>query len=279
MSSVRGVANVAARNATPRRGLEALARLGYFVKGVVYLIIGYFAVRVAIGVGGKTTDNRGALQTIYREPFGQFLLIVTTIGLIGYGIWSLIRALLDPDGKGTDAKGVISRVGYAVVGVAYLSLAAGAARLLSGSGSSGKSTDANAQDWTAKFLQLSYGEALVILAGVIVIGVGLYLLYYAFSADFMQYFGSMGPTARTWTERLGRFGYAAQGVVLGEIGLFLIIAARQHNAHQAKGIGGSLSLLDHQSYGHVLLAIVAIGLIAYGIYSWLQARFRRVVVS
>ena len=81
---------------------------------------------------------------------------------------------------------------------------------------------------------------------------------------------------RTWVRRLGRVGYGAQGVVFAEIGIFLIVAARQHNAHAAKGIGGSLAQLAREPYGHVLLGIVAVGLIAYAVYSFAQARFRRI---
>src|SRR5262249_52871802 len=88
-------------------GVELLARLGYAAKGLIYVIIGVLAVRVAIGDGGKTTDNRGALQAIYHQPFGQFLLGVVVVGLIGYALWCFIlRALLDADAWGTEAKGV-----------------------------------------------------------------------------------------------------------------------------------------------------------------------------
>src|SRR5579863_3830870 len=95
-------------------GTELLARLGYIAKGVVYLIIGVLAARVAIGDGGKTTDNRGALQEIYRQPFGQLLLSVMVVGLIGYALWCFLRAVMDADGKGSDAKGVVARTGYAI---------------------------------------------------------------------------------------------------------------------------------------------------------------------
>jgi len=265
-----------ARRAAHSPASEWLARFGYIVKGVVYLIIGILAARVAIGNGGKTTDNRGALQAIYHEPFGKVLLGIAIVGLIGYALWCFLRAFLDVDGKGTDAKGILARIGYGVIGASYAALAYGAVRLVTGSGSAGKSTDTSAKDWTARLLTHSYGEALVILLGVIVIGVALYLFYYAYSAQFMRSFSGLGGMTRTWVRRLGRVGYGAQGVVFAEIGIFLIVAARQHNAHAAKGIGGSLAQLAREPYGHVLLGIVAVGLIAYAVYSFAQARFRRI---
>jgi hypothetical protein len=258
-------------------GAELLARLGYVAKGVVYLIIGVLAVRVAIGDGGKTTDNRGALQAIYHQPLGQFLLGVMVVGLLGYALWCLIlRALLDADDWGTKPKGVVARLGYAVVGIAYAATATAAIQLLAGAGSAGKSTDASAQDWTATLIKHAYGMWLVILLGLVMIAVGLYLLYYAYSADFMQRFSSLTGGLRRWVQRLGRAGYTAQGLVFGEIGIFLIVAASRHNPREAKGLGGALQQLATAPYGHVLLAFVALGFIAYGVYSFAQARYRRI---
>lgn len=257
-------------------GSQMAARLGYVTKGVVNLIIGFLAARVAIGGGGKTTDNTGALHDIYQLGFGRALLVVVAIGLFGYALWCFLRALFDADRKGSDAEGLLARIGYGAVGIFYAALGITAVRLVSGSGSAGKSSDASTQDWTARLLNQSYGQAVVIVAGLIVIGVAMYLWYYAYSARFMQSLQGLSGATRTWVTRLGRFGYAAQGVVFAEIGIFLIIAARQHDPKDAKGIGGSLGKLAGEPYGHVLLAVVAIGLIAYGLYSFAQARYRRI---
>src|SRR2546430_13196611 len=105
--------------------MALLARLGYAIKGVVYLIIGFLAVQLAVGVGGKATDQRGAIQTISALPLGKFLLVVVTIGLVGFALWCFIQALFDTEGKGRKAKGIIARIGYAGIGVAYALLAFG----------------------------------------------------------------------------------------------------------------------------------------------------------
>jgi hypothetical protein len=264
-----------ARQAADSPAGQGLARWGYLMKGLVYLIVGLIAGRVAIGDSAKTTDNKGALQAIYRAPFGQALLAVVLVGLVGYALWCFLRAILDADRKGTSAKGIVARIGYGVVGLIYASLAFSGLHLLLGAGTTGKSTDASAQDWTATLLQHSYGEALVIAGGVIIIAVGLFLFYYAYSKDFMQSFSGLSSTARTWIGRLGRVGYGAQGVVFSEVGIFLIVAAQRHDPHAARGIGGALAQLTHEPYGHVLLALIALGLIAYGLFSFTQARFRR----
>ncbi|HXT35485.1 MAG TPA: DUF1206 domain-containing protein [Chloroflexota bacterium] len=259
-------------------GLEGLARAGYVAKGLVYLIIGVLAARVAVGNGGKVTDNSGALRAIYQEPFGRFLLAVVVVGLLGYALWCFCRAVLDLDHVGTEAKGVAARVGFAVIGLLYLGLAYGGLRLVMGTGS-GKSSDTSTKDWTATLLNQSNGKVIVSIVGIGVLLIAVYLFYYAYSRQFMRMFGAVDSRVRPWIQRFGQFGYAAQGVVFAEIGIFLIVAAQRHNAGQAKGIGGALQQLTREPYGHFLLAIVALGFIAYGIYGFAQARFRRVPTS
>jgi hypothetical protein len=261
--------------------VEALARLGYAAKGVVYLIIGLLAARVAWGDGGVITDRKGALQAIYQQPLGRFLLGAVVVGLIGYALWCIVlRGFLDAENKGGDAKGVLSRVAYVVVGISYGSLALAAFNLLTGSGGgTGKSSDASTQDWTARLLRQSYGEPLIILAGAIVIGVALYRCRVAYKASFMRNFEYLGQHTRQLVRNLGRLGIAAQAMVFLIMGGFLIAAAWNHNAREAKGIGGSLQQLVREPYGHLLLGLVAVGLVAFGCYGLLQARFRRIATA
>jgi hypothetical protein len=263
--------------------MTVLARLGYAAKGVVYIIIGWLAVQLVIGAGGKTTDQRGALQTISEQPYGKFLLALVVIGLLGFAIWCFLQAWFDTEGKGSDLKGIIGRLGYAVTGVSYAILAFGAFQLVSGMGTSStsKSTTSSTQDVTAQLLKHSWGVAVVVILGLIVIGVACYLFAKAYSAKFQNRLLLTGLSAqlRRGVVFLGRFGYAALGVVFSIIGIFLIVAAVQHNPHEAKGLDTALQTLIQQPFGPVLLVIVALGLIAYGVYSFVEARYRRVGVS
>jgi hypothetical protein len=270
-------AKYVARNAATSRWMTALARLGYACKGVVYLLVGVFAVQLALGDGGRAPDNTAALQAIYAQPFGKFLLIVVMIGLCGFALWSLIQALFDTEGKGRNVKGSIARLGYAGVAVAYAALAFGAFHLITGSGSSGKSSDATAQDWTARLLNQHFGVALVVVAGVVAFGVAFTLFQKAYKATFRQKLrvAALRPQIRQAIFIVGRSGYAAIGVVAALIGIFLIVAALQHNPGEAKGLGGALVSLLHQPFGPLLLGIVAVGLLAYGVYSFVEARYRR----
>ena len=269
-----------ARGVATSRWMVMLARLGYAIKGVVYIIIGLLAVQLAAGVGGKTTDQKGALLTISTLPFGKLLLVIMVIGLFAFAIWCFIQAIFDTEAKGKKAKGIIARVGYAIVGIAYAALGYGALQLLLGSGSAGKSSTTNTQDWTAKLLnfQKPFGVTLVVILGLIILGVAVYLYAKAYTANFQSRLSLNSLNARTKRIMigLGRLGYAALGVVFTIIGIFMIIAAAQHNPNDAKGLDSALQELARQPFGPLLLGIVALGLIAYGLYSFVEARYRRI---
>ncbi len=266
------------RRATSQPWFERLARLGYAAKGLVYFIVGFLAAQAAFGTGGRTTDTSGALTAIVTQPFGKFLLFLVTIGIIGYVLLRIAQAILDPEhaGEKMDAKRIAQRLGYAFSALAYSGLAVTAVKLIIGSGgSSGNAT----QDWTARILAQPFGRWLVGLAGVIAIGVGFSYLYEAYKAKFRRHLKltQMSHSEQTWAVRLGRFGIAARGIVFAIIGLFLIQAAKQSDASQAKGFGEALAILAQQPSGPWLLGIVALGLIAYGIYSLVEARYRQIV--
>jgi len=265
------------RSAATGRWMTLLARLGYTVKGIVYVVIGWLAVMLAIGHGGKATDQSGAIQTINNLPFGKFLLVVVAIGLLGFALWSFIQALFDTEGKGRDAKGIVSRIGYAVVGASYGLLSYATFQIVVGTGRGGSNSTSRTQDGTALLLKQPPGIALVIIVGIGVLCVAAYLFSKAYSANFKSRLNltELSAQMRKLMINLGRFGYAALGVVFSIIGIFLIVAAFQHNAKQAVGLDGALQELARQPFGPFLLGIVALGLIAYGLYSFVEARYRR----
>ncbi len=268
-----------ARGVATSRWMVMLARLGYAIKGVVYIIIGFLAVQLAAGVGGgKATDQKGALLTISALPFGKFLLVVMVIGLFAFALWCFIQAIFDTEAKGKEAKGIIARVGYAFVGIGYAALGYGAFQLLMGAASAGKNSTTNTQDWTATLLKQPLGVALVVIVSLVILGVAVYLYSKAYTGKFQDRLSLTGLRAqiRRLVINLGRFGYAALGVVFTIIGIFMVVAAVQHNPNDAKGLDSALLELTHQPFGQLLLGIVALGLIAYGIYSFVEARYRRI---
>ena len=282
MANVSSTANRAKRSAQRAASgdkMEKLARAGYLTKGVVYAIIGVLAFQAAIGSGGQTSGSRGAIRQIAEQPFGQVLLILTAIGLLGYAVWRFIQAIKDPEGKGSDGEGIAKRVGYAISGAIYAFLAFYAASIVFGwsTGSSGGSGGGK-EAWTAQLLAQPFGQWLVGLVGAIVIGVGVYQIYKAVKAKFMDHLktGEMSQTERTWAERAGRFGLSARGVIFGIAGVFLIVAAIQSDPSETRGLGGVLQTLSEQPYGPWLLGVVALGLIAYAVHCAVQSRYRKV---
>jgi Domain of Unknown Function (DUF1206) len=254
--------------------IERLARLGYAAKGVVYFVVGLLAAQAAFGSGGKTTDTSGALKTIVIQPFGKFLLSIVALGLIGYALWRLVQTILDPEHAGhkMNAKLIVQRLGYAFSAFAYAGLAVTSVKLIIGS-HVGESS--SIEDWTSLLLVQPFGQWLVGMVGVIVICVGAYYIYEAYKGKFRRQLKlhEMTSTQRTWTMLAGRFGIASRGVVFGIIGIFFIQAARLSEASETKGLGEALRILIQQPYGAWILGVVASGLIAYGVYSVIQARY------
>lgn len=263
--------------------METLARLGYATKGIVYGIIGILAVMAAFTAGGQTTGTKGALGFIAAQPFGQFLLILTAIGLFAYALWRLIEAILDPEHEGSDAKGIVKRIGYAISSLIYGTLAVQTVLVVMGNISQSQASSGgndSKSDWTAWVMQQPFGRWLVGLVGAIIIGVGFYRIYKAYKVKFRRKLNlaELDPEQTTWVVRISRIGIAARGVVFALTGFFLLRASTQYDPNEVKGLDGILGTLAVQPYGKFLLGLVAIGLVAYAIYMLVQSRYRRLKV-
>jgi hypothetical protein len=260
-----------------RNRIALAARLGFGARGVVMLLVGGLAVLGAFGQGGGTTGSKGALQSLMDEPFGIALVALIALGLLCFGVWRFIQAAADPDGDGSDAKGLAKRGGYVVSGVIYTGLALFAAGLVIGRGFSSSSDEGAAQDWTAWLMSQPAGVWLVGLVGVAVFVAGLVMIWTGWKASFRRHLECDARTAR-WVIPLGRVGHAARGVVFCVIGIFLLIAAWQADPSEAKGLGGALASLQQQPFGWAVFTLTALGLAAFGIYGLAEARYRRVRV-
>ncbi len=267
--------------------LEKAARAGYLTKGIVYVLIGAFAFRTAIGSAvfdAERASSSGALREVARQPFGTVLLALVGLGLAGYAIWRFVQAAKDPDGHGTDAKGIAVRIGYVVSGFVHVALAALAASIVLGGsgGGAGASGGSQARDaWTAKLMGAPAGRWLVALLGLVVVGVGVYHFARAAKKSFLKRMKILGldPRARTWLVRACSAGLVARGVVFLIVGGFLVLAAYQHDPSEARGLGGALQALYEQPYGAWLLGTIGLGLVAYGVYCFTNARYRRIATS
>jgi hypothetical protein len=272
-----------ARRAVSRDWLDPAARAGLLAKAALYGIIGALALAVALGAGGETTDQKGALATLTDEPAGEVLIGLLAVGLLAYGVWRLVQAIFDTGGEGEDATGVVTRIGYAASGAIHLALFAFAIRLLAGSGGSASGAGSGSgsgsgsgqeQQTTAGVLGWPGGRAIVIVAALVIIGVGAYNAYRGVTKGFMEEL-DVGGGPRRAVETIGLVGHVARGVVFALVGVFLMKAAIEFDPSEAVGLDGALARLADQPYGQVLLGLAAAGLLAYAAYCVADARYHR----
>jgi uncharacterized protein DUF1206 len=253
-------------------GFEWLARAGFAARGVIYGLIGILALELAFGNSGNDASQQGALQTIAAQPFGKVLLVLVAIGLAGYALWRLVHALIGHGPERSDS--TFDRITALLSGLIYAGLCALAVEILLGSGGGGSH---DAPKATAGVLGWPGGPWIVGAVGVALIGVGLYQGYRGVTKDFLEDSKTerMGPRIRSWIEWIGTFGHLSRMVVSGLVGVFLIKAAVEFDPNKAVGLDGALAKVEHASYGPFLLTLVAAGLIAFGVYSLSDARYRR----
>jgi len=259
--------------------LELLMRLGYVVRGALYAVMGYLALRIALGQrGGKATDLAGSLVWLTGNSLGKVLLIVIVIGLAAYSFWGFIRAIYDPLHRGKDAQGIAARIGFVTSALSYAALAFFALQILAGQGAgSGDST----QKTIASLMANPVGGIVTELLGVIAIGIGIGQFIEAYRATFAKDLkaAEMSESERKLAIGLGRFGMAARGVTFVVIGWFLIQAGINHDPGKATGFGGAFLFLLSEPYGHLLVGIIALGFIALGLHSFACARWIRLLYS
>ncbi len=275
VSSFRRTTTAGAREAIAPAApwIEWFARVGYAAKALLYTVVGVLALQSALGNGGETTGSRGALTTLVRQDFGALILVVIAAGLFGYAAWRIIEAILDPEHRGTSAKGLALRTSFAVRGIVHAALGLQAVRLATGTARGrGHAVEA----WTARLLDAPFGRWLVVGVGLAVAGYGIYQLYRAWVAKLSRQLdlASLSQDARSWLVHVCRCGIAARGIVFGICGWYLVRAGIVHDATAAADTGEALGVIAHQRFGDVLLAVVAAGLIAYGAYEIVQARYR-----
>lgn len=242
--------------------------------GLVHVIMGYLAVRVAFGDSGEQADQKGAIQEVGATSFGAVVLWVLTIGLVAYGLWQLMMAAIGFRWVQKKGKRTRRRIGAVVRGVIGISLGLYAGRLVTGSGGGEQSGDQRQQEFTAKLLSMPAGPALVAIVAAIVVGVAIAEVRKGIRKSFLDDLdmGDLPSGTQQWVRRLGVAGYLAKGAVLGIVGVLLAFAAFQSDAREAGGLDRALKTLAAQPFGAVALVIVAVGLAAFGVYCFAAAR-------
>ena len=252
-----------------------LGRLGMAAAGFLYFVIGFLAIQLALGAGGKATDKAGALQTLAGEWWGTFLLLLVAIGFAGYAAWRFaVAALGEKLEESDDDLSVWKRLFYVARGLFYSFLCYETVKLLVGS----HTGSGNEKEQTSTVLDWPAGRWLVAALGAGLIGWGIGSAYRGITRKFKDdlHTERMSPRAEKWTTRVGVVGFLARAVVYGLIGVFFVRAAIQYDADEAVGLDGALQKLAQQTLGPLLLGVVAAGIIAYGAFYFVRAAYREV---
>ena len=262
----------AVRKASP--WIVRMGRVGLVAKGLVYVILGWLAIQTVFYREGELTDQRGALQSVLRQPFGIVLLGLMCFGLFAYMVWRIVQALFNPEREPQTFGGWSKRIFRFGSGILYGGLGVAAARLLVGMQANRRTPS----DWTAMVMRWPLGKWLVVAAGLAIVGFGMFRIYKAWEGELKKHLvlDAYAARVRGWITGIGRLGQAARGVVFIVMGAFAFFAGLHTNPNEAKGIAEALMFIERQPYGPYLLGATAAGLIAYGLFQFVEARYRRI---
>ncbi|MET0146045.1 MAG: DUF1206 domain-containing protein [Ilumatobacteraceae bacterium] len=268
-------------NELARQWRDPLARTGTVARGVLYVIIGVLAIQFA---HGDTTSDQvtqaGAIETLAEQPFGKFLLVAMTLGLVCLCVWRLIQTFVGDPVEGDDAKDRIKYFGKAVI---YGVLVVTSAKITIDNWDGGTETqqasgggDSQQQHATSTLFDLPAGRWIVGIIGLVLIGAAIYEVYHhSVEASFMKRIAPEGHGVGRGIEIIGRIGYAARSVAWAMSGVFFVVAAVQYDPTESKGLSGSLQELAGNSWGRIVLWATAIGLFLFGIFCLAEAKYRR----
>jgi hypothetical protein len=281
VSAIPANAQHAAQDAAP--WIERLARVGFVAKAILYMTVGALATIAALGldrttgIDGDTVGSRGAMGALFQAPFGRVLLYVIAAGLFGYATWRTIEAIMNPERK-HGWKGVALRIRSAGVAIIHFGLAYSAVRIAMGNQQAAQDGQ-QTQHWAAKALSTPGGAAVLYGIALALAAYGAYQLYKAWRAKLNKQLslGQLSYRARKWVVGISRFGIAARGVVFIATGGLVAKAVRDQNPSEAGGPTRSLQELF--DFGTIPFVIIATGLIAYGVYQLINARYRRIQVA
>jgi Domain of Unknown Function (DUF1206) len=272
---VRLTARSAVSRPENRAWIRVLARVGLVAKGISYGIVGILALELAFGRGGEATSRTGALATLAQGGSGKALLVALAVGFGAYALWRLAQAFFEVDDD-ESAKKWAKRAGYLGRAAIYAGLTYSAIKVLSGARE--ESQSGKAHKATAHVLSWPAGTWLVGIAGACIVGAGLWNGYRALTQNFSEKWNKskMSELELRWGTRVGVAGMLARGVVFALIGIFVVKAALDYDPNEAIGLDGALQKLAGQTYGDWLLGLTAAGFLAYALYCFVDARYRRV---
>jgi uncharacterized protein DUF1206 len=272
--SLTSQAQGAASRAAHSTWLERLTRGGLVGYGVIHLLFAWLIVQLAVGGSRADGDQSGALHDLAGKPYGTALIAVIVVGLAAMTVWQVLEAAVGHRAERGRHR-LSERIASGGRAAFYAYFAWTGVKVLRGKSASSADTQQQASE---DLLASTGGRYTVGLAGVAVAAVGLGLLIYGLLRKFEKHLktGQMTAGMRALSRRLGMAGYAAKGLAYGIAGVLLLTAAIQYDPDKARGLDATLRVLAEQSYGPWLLLLTAAGMAAYGLFSIVQSRYRKV---
>lgn len=268
----------AAGSAMREQWVARLARAGIASRGVVYIVVALLVAAIGFGRSQKEADGKGAMDTLAAQPMGRFLLVVLSVGFVGYILWQVLRAI-SRDGRLSAKADAARRLPAAGAAILYGFFLLSTVRVILGA--SQESSQTSQESGTARLLGDPGGRAALIAVGLVLLVAGLVLGGQAVTRGFERALDTarMSALMRKTAIALGVGGEAARALVVMIVAGFVLTAAIQADARQSKGLDAALRTLAGKPYGGPLLAVVGLGFLAYGLYSFVETRYRDELIS
>ena len=264
------------QRANVAKAIELASRLGYAARGLVYLGLGTLVLLAALDLTPRAKGAKGMLSAWADWPLGWVLIGAIGVGLAGFAAWRILQAVFDADRHGRTPKAWAIRIGQAFSALVYGGLALSAFELLDELEDVGEVDEERSAHHAARtVLDLPHGDALLIAAGLAVLAFGVGNVIQGLVQDFSKRLECDDRLCRVVVP-LAKAGYAARGLASLPLGLFLVMAGVQARAGEARSWGGALQAVEHQPFGNSALCLVAAGLIAFGLFGLVEARYRRI---
>jgi len=253
--------------------IEKIRKIGIITKGIIYVLVGVLTFLAAINHGQDAVGKNGVISFLQNQTFGHILIWLAGIGLIGYAIWRGYSAFLDGKNEGSDKKAYVKRIGYFISGLVYASL--GVSVISSAMGNQSSSSGSK-ESLAATILQQEWGQIVLFIVAGILVGVGVYQFIKGFQKKFLEDINSRGEIeSREALEKSGRIGFIARGASFFIFAFFVFKAAQQEDADAIRGLEGMFNYLHGMQFGNVLMALMALGFIAYGLFQYFLARYSK----
>lgn len=264
------------RRANVPKAIELASRIGYAARGLVYLGLGSLVLLAALDLTPRAKGAKGLMRAWADWPLGWALIAGIGFGLAGFAVWRILQAVFDADRHGRSPKAWAVRIGQAVSGLVYGGLAFSAFELLDEFEDVGEVDEEQTAHHTAgAVLDLPYGDTLLIAAGLVVLAFGVGNVIQGVMQDFSKRLDCDDKTCRRVVP-LAKIGYGARGLASLPLGVFLVMAGIEARAGEARSWGGALQAVEHQPFGNSALCLVAAGLVAFGLFGLVEARYRRI---